>query len=105
MKVARAIGGAGIDAIRIADEDIPTPGPGEALVRIKAATLNFRDHLFANGVLKGMTKQPDYVPLSCGAGEVVDLGAGVTRVKTGDRVTPIFALGWNRGPAGRVAMI
>lgn len=105
MKVARAIGGAGIDAIRIAEEDIPTPGPGEALVRIRAATLNFRDHLFANGVLKDMTKQPDYVPLSCGAGEVVGTGSGVTRVKTGDRVTPIFALGWISGPQTSTEML
>ncbi|MDE2597185.1 MAG: NAD(P)-dependent alcohol dehydrogenase [Sphingomonadales bacterium] len=104
-RVARAIGEAGIDAIRIGEEAIPEPGPGEALVRLKAATLNFRDHLFADGVLKGMTRQPDYVPLSCGAGEVVAIGNDVTRVKPGDRVTPIFALGWISGPQNSMQML
>ena len=105
MKVARAIGGAGVEAIRIVEEDIPAPGPGEALVRLKAATLNFRDHLFANGILKGFTKEPDYVPLSCGAGEVMAVGDGVTRVAIGQRVTPIFALGWISGPQNSMEML
>lgn len=49
MKAARARGGAGIDAIEIGEAPIPAPGPGEALVRLKAATLNFRDLLFGRG--------------------------------------------------------
>jgi NADPH:quinone reductase-like Zn-dependent oxidoreductase len=105
MKVARARGGAGVAAITIHDEPMPTPGPGEALVRLHAATLNFRDHLFADGILKGMTQEPDYVPLSCGAGEVVSLGDGVTRVKAGDRVTPIFNLDWINGPQTTYRML
>ena len=98
MKVAYAKGGSGIAAIEMRDEAIPRPGPGEALIRIHAATLNFRDHLFANGVLQGMVKQPEYVPLSCGAGVVEAVGEGVTRVNAGDRVTPIFDLDWLGGP-------
>jgi NADPH:quinone reductase-like Zn-dependent oxidoreductase len=97
MKSAFAVSGAGIDAIEIEGIELPEPGPGEALVRLKAATLNFRDQLFAKGILKGMTKEPRYVPLSCAAGEVIAVGDGVTRVSVGDRVNPIFHQGWTSG--------
>ncbi|HTT97988.1 MAG TPA: NAD(P)-dependent alcohol dehydrogenase, partial [Rhizomicrobium sp.] len=40
---------------------------------------------------------PDLVPLSDGAGEVAEIGAGVTRVKPGDRVAPVFMQTWIGG--------
>ena len=92
MKVAWLKSGKGIDTLEIRDEPIPQPGPGEALVRLKAATLNFRDVIMAKGLIPGIAKEPDLIPLSCAAGEVVGIGEGVTRVRPGDRVTPIFAL-------------
>jgi NADPH:quinone reductase-like Zn-dependent oxidoreductase len=98
MKVAVNKGGAGIDAVQIREVPVPAPGPGEALVRLKAATLNFRDLLFAKGLLgEGMTKQPEYVPLSCAVGEVTAVGAGVDRVRVGDRVSPTFVQDVVRG--------
>jgi NADPH:quinone reductase-like Zn-dependent oxidoreductase len=45
------------------------------------------------------------VPLSCAAGVVESVGAGVTRVTTGDRVTPLFAIGWLSGPQGTGTML
>ncbi len=105
MQSAFAIGGKGIDAVAVRDVDVPQPGPGEALVRLTAATLNYRDLLFAKGGLAGMTKEPDYVPLSCGAGEVVTVGAGVTRVKVGDRVSPTFSQGWITGRVPSMQML
>jgi NADPH:quinone reductase-like Zn-dependent oxidoreductase len=105
MKSVRARDGAGVEAIAIGEEATPTPGPGEALVRLNAATLNYRDLLFTEGRLPGMAKQPDYVPLSCAAGEVVEVGEGVDRVKPGDRVTPIFSLGWLSGPMPSMDML
>ena len=98
MKAAYAKGGAGIDQIELRESAEPSPGPGEAVVRLKAATLNFRDLQFVTGRLTGMTKEPDYVLLSCAAGEVVSVADGVTRVKPGDRVSPLFAQGWLEGP-------
>lgn len=89
MKMAVARAGAGIDSVEIREAPIPEPGPGEALVRLTAATLNFRDLLCIKGVLP-LTRTPDYIPLSCAAGEVVAVGDGVSRVKPGDRVTPLF---------------
>ncbi|MET0137660.1 MAG: NAD(P)-dependent alcohol dehydrogenase, partial [Sphingobium sp.] len=92
-----ATGGAGIEALRIEECPLPEAGPGEAVVRFRAASLNYRDLIGVRGALKGMTKEPDYVPLSCGVGEVIALGEGVTRFAVGDRVAPIFAQGWIDG--------
>ena len=97
MKVARIQTGKGIGTLAITDEAVPQPGPGEALVRLHAATLNFRDYIFANNLLPGVPKEPDLIPLSCGAGVVEAVGAGISRVSAGDRVVPIFAQGWISG--------
>jgi NADPH:quinone reductase-like Zn-dependent oxidoreductase len=104
-KLAKAIGGQGIDSIRLDEADIPTPAPGEALVRLNAAMLNYRDWLFVSGALPDMTKTPDYVPLSCGAGVVTAVGEGVTRVKAGDRVSPIFSQVWLTGRMPSMQML
>jgi NADPH:quinone reductase-like Zn-dependent oxidoreductase len=98
MKAAYGRGGAGIESFEVREVRRPSPGPGEALVRLRAATLNFRDLLFAKGLLgPDMTRQPEYVPLSCAAGEVVAVGEGVERVQAGDRVNPTFMQGLTSG--------
>ena len=89
--------GAGIAGLEFRELPIPAPGAGEVLVRIRAATLNYRDLLFADGALPGLA-MPEFIPLSCAAGVVEAVGAGVTRVKPGDRVSPIFDLDWLTGP-------
>ena len=94
MKQATVASGKGIETIAIGEAAIPEPGPGEALIRIKAATLNFRDTIVAKGLIPGLGKEPEVVPLSCCAAEVVGIGDGVTRVATGDRVVPLFAPFW-----------
>lgn len=73
------------------------PGPHEVTVRFHAASINYRDLLFARGLYSRHPRLPA-VPLSDGAGEVVALGAEVTRWKVGDRVCPIFFQGWLEGP-------
>lgn len=95
----------GIETLRVVEQDVPQPGPGEALVRLHAATLNFRDIIMAKGLIPGIAKEPELVPLSCAAGEVVSTGSDVTRVKAGDRVMPIFALGWLSGPQNSMEML
>ena len=97
MKQATVASGKGIETIVIGETAIPEPGPGEALIRIKAATLNFRDTIVAKGLIPGLGKEPEVVPLSCCAAEVVGIGDGVTRVATGDRVVPLFAPFWLAG--------
>jgi NADPH:quinone reductase-like Zn-dependent oxidoreductase len=98
MKQATVQSGKGIKTLHIREASIPDPAPGEALVRIKAATLNFRDIIVARGLIPGLGKEPEVVPLSCCAAEVVALGDGVDRVKVGQRVVPIFAPFWLSGP-------
>lgn len=61
---------------------MPSPGPGEALIRVHAAGLNRGEILIRQGLTSG-DPQPAGIE---SAGEVVALGAGVTRVKIGDRV-------------------
>jgi NADPH:quinone reductase-like Zn-dependent oxidoreductase len=80
----------------------PEPGPGEVLVKMKAASVNYRDLAFIRGDY-GAGQFP-LVPLSDGAGEVVALGAGVTRWAIGDRV--IFAMRplWQDGVPSRQAI-
>jgi NADPH:quinone reductase-like Zn-dependent oxidoreductase len=92
-----ATGGGGIESLRFEDCPTPVPGPGEALIRLRTASLNYRDLIGLRGALPGMTREPEYMPLSCGCGEVISTGSGVTRVSAGQRVVPIFAQGWIDG--------
>jgi NADPH:quinone reductase-like Zn-dependent oxidoreductase len=68
-----------------------------ALVRVRAASLNFRDGLIASGHYPGVFRQ-GIVPLSDGAGEVVAVGDEVTRFKAGDRVAIACMPRWVAGP-------
>jgi NADPH2:quinone reductase len=68
----------------------PTPGPGEALVRLEAIGVNFVDVYFRKGLYK--TVLP-FTPGSEGAGLVVAVGEGVTEVRVGDRVASQNLLG------------
>lgn len=86
----------GLDNLRLTERSDPRPGPGEALVAIEAASLNFRDHLLVEGIYNPRQPLP-VIPLSDGAGTVVDVGAGVARVKTGDRVVGSFFPNWEAG--------
>lgn len=86
----------GFDSVTAAERPDPQPGPGEVAVAVKACSLNFRDLLVARGAY-GAPPPLGRIPLSDGAGEVVAVGAGVTRVKNGDRVAGIFMQGWLGG--------
>lgn len=97
MRRIVAHGGGGIDGLQLERVAVPQPGPGQVLVRMRAATLNYRDLIGVRGALPGMTKEPSYVPLSCACAEVLAVGTGVTRVGRGQRVAPLFAQGWISG--------
>tara|TARA_R110002073_G_scaffold21524_3_gene75797 strand:- start:13166 stop:14176 length:1011 start_codon:yes stop_codon:yes gene_type:complete len=86
----------GIDAIRKVDAAEATPGKGEVKIGIKAASLNYRDLVIAAGGYMRNDTRP-VVPLSDGAGEVLEVGDSVTRWKVGDRVSPIFVRDWIDG--------
>jgi len=73
-----------LDAFRVAQLDEPVPGRGEALVRMRAASLNFIDVAVATGAYPG----PAFplVPVADGAGEVAAIGPEVDTVAPGDRI-------------------
>ncbi len=78
---------------RLAEVDLPEPSlqPGEVIVEIRAASLNYRDLLQSDD-------QSGFVPLSDGAGIVCDVHPTVTTVQPGDRVAIGFMPAWVDGP-------
>jgi len=89
-------GGAGIDALVKIERPNPKPAYRQVLVKVAACSLNFRDL----GIVRGTYRVPvpdNIVPLSDGAGEVVEVGAGVRRVKAGDKVAGCFFQRWSGG--------
>jgi NADPH:quinone reductase-like Zn-dependent oxidoreductase len=71
--------------------------PGTVLIKIHAVALNYRDLLMVKGLYNPRMELPR-IPCSDGAGEVVAVGEGVTRVQIGDRVCGIFMQRWLDGP-------
>jgi len=97
MRVWTVPQAAGIDSLVLQEQATPRPGPSQVLVRMRAASLNYRDLMVVGGRYARGAPLPDLVPLSDGAGEVAETGPGVTRVKPGDRVAGIFMQTWIGG--------
>jgi NADPH:quinone reductase-like Zn-dependent oxidoreductase len=79
-------------------EEIQQLGPDEVLVRIRAVSLNFTELLVFDGSFPAI---PKVIPCSDMAGDVVSVGANVSNVKPGDRVTAGRLLGYVEGQLGR----
>jgi len=82
----------------LVERPTPSPAPGQVLVRMHATSLNYRDLLIVRGSYRRGSPRLPLVPLSDGAGEVVQVGEGVTRFRTGDRVASAFFQRWVDGP-------
>ena len=92
------IGGAwGLENLRPETRADPTPGPGQVVVRIEAASVNYRDLVMARRGYGRRSGELPLIPVSDGAGVVAATGPGVTRVKVGDLVCPLFAQTWLEG--------
>ena len=87
-----------LDGMKLVERPDPEPGRGEILVRIRAASINYRDQAVVTGHYFGGAVQRNTIPLSDGAGEVIGVGGGVTRFREGDRVAGTFFQGWDDGP-------
>jgi NADPH:quinone reductase-like Zn-dependent oxidoreductase len=90
--------GNSIESLTPVERETPEPGPGQVLVRVRAASLNYRDLLIVDGTYPRGPTHDRLVPLSDGAGEVVALGAGAQRFSPGDRVMGAFFQKWLDGP-------
>jgi len=88
MKAIRADAPGGTETLRLVDVPDPKPREGEALVRIEAAGINFIDTYHRSGAYAARFP---LIPGQEGAGAVVEIGAGVSEVRVGDRVA--FASG------------
>lgn len=96
MRLFEIRDGFGIDRLTLAERPEPRPGAGQVLVRVKAVSVNYRDLLVVKGLYNPRLPLP-LVPFSDGAGEVMAVGPGVSRVKARDRVAGIFMQGWQAG--------
>ena len=96
MKVVEIQGSFGLENLRVAEREDPQPGPGQVLLGMKAASLNYRDLLMVQGHYNPRQALP-LIPCSDGVGEVLAVGDGVARVKVGDRVATLFAQRWLAG--------
>jgi NADPH:quinone reductase len=76
------------EVLRYEEVSDPRPAPGEALIKIAAAGLNYLDVYYRSGFHWGShhTRSLPYIPGAEAAGTVVEVGAGVTDLQTGDRV-------------------
>ena len=82
--------------ITAGEVEVGEPGAFEVLVKMKAASLNYRDFLISNGLYNPNLKLP-LVPFSDGAGEVLKVGEKVTEFKPGDLVCSTFFQDWIAG--------
>ncbi|MFJ4654716.1 NAD(P)-dependent alcohol dehydrogenase [Nocardia sp. NPDC088792] len=97
MRCYRLDPGRGLSGLTLQDHEVPRPGRGQVLVRIRANGLGYRDLLvLENNYPLPIT--PGVIPGCEGTGEVVAVGADVTRVLPGDRVAATVFPRWLDGP-------
>ncbi len=87
----------GLDNLRLTERPDPTPGPGQVVLKVTAASLNYRDLLMVRGHYNPRQPLP-LIPCSDGAGVITAVGEGVSRVAVGDRVASCFFQTWIGGP-------
>lgn len=96
MKAYQITGTAGLESLKQVSIPAPEPKAGEALVRLRACCLNYRDYMNVMGI-RGVTGPIPRVPCSDGAGEVVSVGEGVPASLIGQRVVIPFMPTWLEG--------
>jgi NADPH:quinone reductase-like Zn-dependent oxidoreductase len=97
--LALRIDGFGLDRIALSEVSTPVPAEGQVLLRVRAASLNFRDVLVARGDYNRQYPLP--LTLGSDAACVIEsFGPGTDpgRFRVGDRVLPAFAQTWRDGP-------
>ena len=93
----------GVSALGFNERDPVSPGAGEVSVRMRASSINYRDLSTIEDPEARAIPYPR-IPNSDGAGEVIEVGAGVTRFRPGDRVLGCFFQDWDDGGITAAAM-
>jgi NADPH:quinone reductase-like Zn-dependent oxidoreductase len=86
-----------LESLERAERPDPKPGPHDIVIQMGSVALNHRDIAIARGHYH-IPVQPPVVPLSDGAGHVVETGRGVTRFRIGDLAAPVYLPDWIDGP-------
>jgi len=86
--------GKGLEKLQITQKDRPSPKSGEVLIKWHATSLNYHDYLVAIGAIPVPNGR---IPMSDGAGEIVEIGPDVMEYKVGDKVMSLFFPGWLEG--------
>jgi NADPH:quinone reductase-like Zn-dependent oxidoreductase len=90
----------GLDNVVIIERPLAKLASCQVRIRVRAAALNYRDLMVARGELAHQTRLPLVVLSDC-AGEVVEVGSDVRRLRHGDRVTAAQMPDWVSGPFRR----
>ena len=85
MKALRTHAVGGPDTLTLDEVEVPTPGPGQVLVAVKACAVNFPDTLMIRDLYQFKPQRP-YAPGGEIAGVIEAVGEGVTAYKVGDKV-------------------
>lgn len=94
MRAIRLRKPGGLERLEIGEFELPPVGPGEIRVQLHASSLNYHDYMVVTG---GIPTPDGRIPMSDGAGEVVEVGVGVTGFAPGDRVVSTFFPRWLGG--------
>jgi NADPH:quinone reductase-like Zn-dependent oxidoreductase len=98
FRAYRSIEQFGIENLKLLECEPEAIAYGKVRVKLRAASLNFRDLMVAKGQYNPKWKTPlGIIPLSDGAGEVIEIGEGVRRFKVGDKVVAAFMPEWIAG--------
>jgi NADPH:quinone reductase-like Zn-dependent oxidoreductase len=98
MKAWRVNESFGIEHLSLNDLATPSPKAGEVLLKMSAASLNYRDLVTVAGGY-GKTVKTPLIPCSDGVGIVVETGSEAKEFAIGARLSPTFFPKWKNGPA------
>jgi NADPH:quinone reductase-like Zn-dependent oxidoreductase len=97
MRAYQFEGDFSMGSLRLARRPDPVPGVRDVVLRMRAVALNYRDLAIMRGEYHTRVSPP-LVPLSDGVGEVVQVGAEVTRLRVGELACPTYLPDWIDGP-------
>ena len=101
MHAYQIVPGSDISSLARVDVTPPELGAHELRIRVHAVALNYRDLMVARGEYLVASRKP-VIPCSDAAGEVLEVGAAVTRFRVGDRVAGAFCPAWHDGEPNAV---